>query len=65
VEWPESEPEPIKYFFCNMPADTTLPRLVRITKCRWKIEQDYQQLVVLVVLAVFAGQLWHEESRIR
>ena len=40
VEWPESEPEPIKYFLSNMPAATTLRRLVRITKCRWKIEQD-------------------------
>jgi len=41
VEWPEEEKEPTKYFFCDLPASYTLRRLVRITKCRWKIEQDY------------------------
>jgi SRSO17 transposase len=58
VEWPESEPEPIKYFFCNMPADTTLRRLVRITKCRWKIEQDYQQLKEELGLDHYEGRSW-------
>ena len=58
VEWPESEPEPIKYFLCNMPADTTLRRLVRITKCRWKIEQDYQQLKEELGLDHYEGRSW-------
>src|SRR5260221_355644 len=35
VEWPESEQEPTKYFFCDLPADYSLRRLVRLTKCRW------------------------------
>ena len=58
VEWPESEPEPIKYFLSNMPADTTLRRLVRITKCRWKIEQDYQQLKEELGLDHYEGRSW-------
>jgi hypothetical protein len=28
----------------RLPASHTLRRLVRIGKCRWKIDQDYQQL---------------------
>lgn len=58
VEWPESAPEPIKYFLCNMPANTTLRRLVRITKCRWKIEQDYQQLKEELGLDHYEGRSW-------
>ena len=58
VEWPESEPEPIKYFFVDMPAGTTLRRLVRITKCRWKIEQDYQQLKEELGLDHYEGRSW-------
>ena len=44
IDWPESEKEPTKYFLCDLPATYTLRRLVRLAKCRWKIEQDYQQL---------------------
>jgi SRSO17 transposase len=58
VEWPASEPEPIKYFLCNMPEATTLRRLVRITKCRWKIEQDYQQLKEELGLDHYEGRSW-------
>lgn len=58
VEWPASEPEPIKYFLCNMPTATTLRRLVRITKCRWKIEQDYQQFKEELGLDHYEGRSW-------
>jgi hypothetical protein len=34
VEWPEAEKEPIQYFLCDLPANYTLRRQVRITKCR-------------------------------
>ena len=44
VEWPESENGPTKYWLCDLPAGPTLRRLVRGAKCRWAIEQDYQQL---------------------
>ncbi len=58
VEWPESEKEPIKYFLCDMPADYTLRRFVRIAKCRWKIEQDYQQLKEELGLDHYEGRNW-------
>lgn len=58
VEWPESEQEPTKYFFCDLPADYSLRRLVRLTKCRWKIEQDYQQLKEELGLDHYEGRSW-------
>src|ERR1700730_16649960 len=58
VEWPESEKEPIKYFFCDLPEAYTLRRLVRLAKCRWKIEQDYQQLKEELGLDHYEGRSW-------
>jgi SRSO17 transposase len=59
VEWPEEEKEPTKYFFCDLPASYTLRRLVRITKCRWKIEQDYHQLKEELGLDHYEGRTWN------
>ncbi len=58
VEWPESEKEPIKYFFCDLPETYTLRRLVRLAKCRWKIERDYQQLKEELGLDHYEGRSW-------
>jgi len=58
VEWPEAEKEPTKYFFCDLPASYTLRRLVRIAKCRWKIEQDYHQLKEELGLDHYEGRSW-------
>src|SRR6266481_4350305 len=58
VEWPESDQEPIKYFFCDLPADYSLRRLVRLAKCRWKIKQDYQQLKEELGLDHYEGRSW-------
>ena len=43
-EWPAAEKEPLPYFFCDLPASYTLRRLVRLAKCRRKIEPDYHPL---------------------
>jgi SRSO17 transposase len=58
VEWPEQEKEPARYFFCDLPANYTLRRLVRIAKCRWKIAHDYHQLEELG-LDHFEGRNWN------
>ena len=58
IEWPESEKEPTKYFLCDLPATYTLRRLVRLAKCRWKIEQDYQQLKEELGLDHYEGRSW-------
>jgi SRSO17 transposase len=58
VEWPESKPEPTKYSFCDLPAHYSLRRLVRLAKCRWKIEQDYRQLKKELGLDHYEGRTW-------
>lgn len=58
VEWPKEEEEPTKYFLRDLPASYALRRLVRITKCRWKIEQDYHQLQEELGLDHYEGRSW-------
>jgi SRSO17 transposase len=58
MEWPESKKEPTKYFLCDLPVSYTLRRLVRLAKCRWKIEQDYQQLKEELGLDHYEGRSW-------
>lgn len=58
VEWPESEDAPTKYSLCDLPASYTLRRLVRLVKCRWKIEQDYHQLKEELGLDHYEGRNW-------
>ena len=40
----EDEPEPIKYWLSTVPEDIGFERLVDLTKLRWRIERDYQEL---------------------
>ncbi len=42
----------------DLPANYTLRRLVRLAKCRWKIEQDYQQLKEELGLDHYEGRSW-------
>jgi SRSO17 transposase len=58
VEWPESESAPTKYWLCDLPAGTSLRRMVRLVKCRWKIEQDYHQLKEELGLDHYEGRNW-------
>jgi len=58
VEWPESESAPTQYWLCDLPAGTSLRRMVRLVKCRWKIEQDYHQLKEELGLDHYEGRHW-------
>ncbi|HEX8863867.1 MAG TPA: IS701 family transposase [Actinomycetes bacterium] len=58
VEWPQGEPEPVKYWLSNLPADTPLVELVRLGKLRWRIEQDYRELKGALGLDHFEGRSW-------
>ena len=58
VEWPDNTAEPTKYFFCDLPANYGLRRLVQVAKARWKIEQDYQQLKEELGLDHYEGRSW-------
>lgn len=58
IEWPEDEAEPTKYFFSTLPEDTPFERLVDLTKLRWRIERDYQELKQEVGLGHYEGRGW-------
>lgn len=58
IEWPEGESEPTKYFLSTTPAETTLEQLVFVTKMRWRIERDYQELKQEFGLSHYEGRGW-------
>jgi len=58
IEWPESEAEPVKYFFTTICAESALEHLVFVTKMRWRIERDYQDLKQEFGLGHYEGRGW-------
>ncbi len=58
VEWPEGEAEPTKYFLSTAPADALIEQLVFVTKMRWRIERDYQDLKQDLGLGHYEGRGW-------
>lgn len=58
IEWPPGEREPTKYWFANLPEDTSFERLVDLAKLRWRIERDYQELKQELGLGHYEGRGW-------
>jgi len=58
AEWPKGEKEPTKYWLSTMPADTSPEQLIRLTKLRWRIERDYQELKGSFGLDHYEGRGW-------
>src|SRR5246500_1564005 len=58
IEWPPGESAPTKYWLSNLPAKTKLRDLVDITKMRWRIERDYQELKQEIGLDHYEGRGW-------
>ncbi|MFD7264066.1 IS701 family transposase [Streptomyces sp. NPDC059874] len=58
AEWPAREPEPVQFWFSNLPEDTPLTTLVRLAKLRWRIEHDYREMKQALGLAHFEGRTW-------
>ncbi len=44
AEWPIDDAAPTKFWLSNLPADTSIDRLVGLAKLRWLIERDYLEL---------------------
>ncbi len=58
VEWPEGDAEPAKYWFSTLPKSMSLAEMVDLTKLRWRIERDYQDLKQEVGLGHYEGRGW-------
>jgi len=58
IEWPKGDAEPTKYWLSTLPAHLSFRRLVDLTKLRWRIERDYQDLKQEVGLGHYEGRGW-------
>ncbi len=58
IEWPQGDDEPAKYFLCTAPELATLEQMVFVTKMRWRIERDYQDLKQEFGLTHYEGRSW-------
>ena len=58
IEWPENAEEPSKYWLATVAADMPFSALVDLTKLRWRIERDYQDLKQELGLGHYEGRGW-------
>jgi SRSO17 transposase len=58
IEWPAEAEEPSGYWLARLPAKTSLKRLVGISKHRWMIERDYEELKQELGLGHYEGRNW-------
>jgi SRSO17 transposase len=56
IEWPKGDDNPTKYWLSTLPQDIAFRTLVDVTKLRWRIERDYQELKQEVGLGHFEGR---------
>ena len=56
-EWQKCDASP-RFHFSSLPATTSLKELVRVTKLRWRVERDYQELKEEIGLDHFEGRTW-------
>jgi hypothetical protein len=67
IEWPEGDKEPAKDWLSTLPEDIGFERLVELTKLRWRIERDYQELKQELGLGHYEGRGWrgfHHHARL-
>jgi hypothetical protein len=67
IEWPEGDKEPAKYWLSTLPEDIGFERLVELTKLRWRLERDDQELKQELGLGHYEGRGWrgfHHHARL-
>lgn len=58
IEWRTGAAEPSGYWLANLPRKTSLKDLVTISKHRWVIERDYEELKSELGLSHYEGRNW-------
>ena len=58
IEWPFGVAQPSSYWLSNLPEQTRMQALVDISKHRWVIERDYEELKSELGLAHYEGRNW-------
>lgn len=58
IEWPAGAAEPSGYWLTSLPTNRSLKRLVWISKHRWVIERDYEELKQELGLTHYEGRNW-------
>jgi len=58
IEWPPGEAAPTKFWLTNIDKKTKFRDLIDITKMRWRIERDYQDLKQEIGLDHYEGRGW-------
>ncbi len=56
-EWRPAKKE-YRYHVANLPRSTSKSELVRLTKLRWRVERDYQEMKGEIGLDHFEGRTW-------
>ena len=58
IEWPAGAEEPSGYWLARLPVNLSLKRLVGMSKHRWVIERDYEELKQELGLGHYEGRNW-------
>ncbi len=57
-EWPEGEKQPTKLWLCTLGEKVSLKALVRLSKLRWRVERDYEDMKDELGLDHYEGRQW-------
>jgi SRSO17 transposase len=57
-EWPVGDEAPSRFWLATLPADTSVRKLVRLAKLRWRVERDYQEMKQEIGLDHYEGRTW-------
>lgn len=58
MEWPEDADAPTKFWLSSAPEGVELDELVGLTKLRWRIERDYEEMKGELGLDHYEGRSW-------
>jgi len=58
LERDEAQPTGFKYYFSSLKQTTSLRKLVKLAKLRWRVERDYQDMKQHLGFDQYEGRMW-------